>query len=276
MFLPWLLSGLVSCAGFSAERPRFSQLTPLPPTTKNLEALETHFSQSSAFVRGEVDQENILEALLKYADLAIENQKRRIKEKKYEDAQKSLGKWFQMASDLAYEEATLKGLYASSQIRSRFLAQIDQWADLQTDGQWVTTLRKWLLGASAPWPIDRVVVSEGKRIANPVLFPTIDMAARLLQKNPYQSLEKALKGKPGAESSKIVELRQVWQEKDVTAMREELTRLSRLKVRLSAIEYEQKQGKAPLSGQDLVKAGLLPSMPLDYQTGRPMDLGKQK
>lgn len=271
----FLLCGTLGFVGFSAERPRFSELASLPPTTKKLEALESHFAQSSAFVRGEIDQEKTLDGLLKYADFAIENQQRLVGQKKYIEAQGSLSKWFQMAADLAYEESTLKGLSTSAQIRALFLTKIEQWADVKTDAIWIASLRQWLVRASAPWPVDRVIVSEGKKIANPVLFPTIDTAARLLQKNPYQSLEKALKGKPGADSSKIVELRKVWEEKDVTAMREELTRLSRLKLKLAAVEYEQKQGKAPLSGQDLVRAGLLPALPIDYQTGRSMDLGKQ-
>lgn len=267
----------VSCVvAFAADRPRFSELATLPPTTKKLKALEAQFAQSAAFVRGEIDQEKTLEAVLKYAEFSLEKQRDLVKEKKYSEARKSIANWFQMASDLAYEEATLQGLYASQKIRHVFLLQMDQWANAKSPLEWVTELRQWLLSASAPWPVDRVVVGEGKRVANPALFPTIDTAARLLQKNPYQSLEKVLKGKPGADSKDLIEVKKVWQDKDVAAMREELTLMSRLKLKLAAVEYELKQGKSPEVGQDLVKAGLLSALPIDYQTGRPMTLENLK
>ena len=267
---PFIL--LICFALIAAERPRFSELAKLPPTAKSLQILEGHFAQSAAFVRGEIDDPKNLEAVIKYAELSKENQKVSVKIKKYVEAQESLSKWFQMAADLAYEESTLQGLYASQKIRAVFLSQMEVWADVKTDKEWLAKLGRWLDLASVPWPVDRVVVGEGKRLANPALFPLVDTAARLLQKNPYQSLEKVIKGKPGAQSQDAARLKEIWQDKDVSAMREELSRISRLKLKLAAAVYQIKYGKPPQTGQDLVSDKLMRSLPIDYQTGRPMEL----
>src|SRR5688572_7888949 len=94
---------------FAAERPKFSEVAGLPATPEKLQKLEEKFATSEAFVRGEIEKPEVMDQLVTYAKFAVELQKLKLQTKKYDEAQVSLSRWFQMAADLAYEEATPAG-----------------------------------------------------------------------------------------------------------------------------------------------------------------------
>ncbi len=132
--------------------------------------------------------------------------------------------------------------------------------------------RLWFLQLRAPWPIDRIFVSEAKRLLSPPMMPMAHVAAAAFQKNPYQTSEQALKKAKGSEATEAALLKQIWKEGDIAMMKAEMTRIGKLKLRLALAEFQLKnKGQAP-DAQALVKAGLIDQIPVDYTNGKPLDL----
>ena len=133
-------------------------------------------------------------------------------------------------------------------------------------------IRLWFLGLRAPWPVDRVLVTEAKRLLKPPMVAVAQSAAKSYQKNPYQTSEQALKKVKGGDSDEAALLRQVWKESDIQIMKTEMNRIGALKISLAQSEYQLSFGKAATSVAELVQAKLLDSAPMDYFTGQALGL----
>lgn len=240
---------------------------------KNKAQLQGAFGQAKSFVRGEIEDEKNLSGLITYVQLAILEIHLLAQKNDFPQVQKNLESWFSFAADFPYEESSLVGLRASSVVRSFFLDELERLQSSKLDflaGQ--NSFRKWLSGVRAPWPVDRMVVSESKKIMGERSMKTVEKLAQALQKNPYQSSEKLLVNKETLSSKELEVLRQLWRDSDIKLMKSEISRIGRLQLAFADRAFELINKKKPESVQDLIKAGLLERAPIDYETGKALTL----
>lgn len=241
--------------------------------TALLNSLEAEFLRSKSFERGRIEDEKNMNGLTMLLQLDLLRLRAFAKNQDWKLAQRVLEAWFQFAADFPYEESSLVGLRYSGVVRSLLL---DAMESLLTQYKLplaqVAEFRKWFLQVRAPWPVDRVVLSEAQRVLKGPYHSMAETVAKAYQKNPYQSAAVSLKSVKGKDSEGAKALKEFWRDSDIQSLKLEITRISKLKLRLAMAEYELQKKKRPASAQELVKSGLLDKVPLDYFTGRPLDL----
>jgi len=130
----------------------------------------------------------------------------------------------------------------------------------------------WVSQMRSSWPIDRVIITEAKKILTNKPMFTAQQMALLLQKNAYQTAEEALKKAQGPKTPQLKFLEKMWRTEDISAMKLEVHRLASLKIRFAKDVYIKKFAKNPVKIEDLVAVQLLAEVPIDYVTGRPFTL----
>jgi hypothetical protein len=245
----------------------------LKSNEKSLTQLLKEFDQSGNFVRGEIEDEKVLGGLMTYLQLSMVKARSDALQNRWAEVQKNLGSWFQFAADFPFEESSLVGLRLTGVIRSLLLDELEKMqAKFPAELAMNPEFRKWFLQVRAPWPVDRVLISEAKRLLKPPMMSVANAAAKAFQKNPYQTSAQALARVKGGQSESAEVLKKIWREADIEMMKAEINRIGKMKLRLAKNEFEAQNKKAPRTAEDLVKAGLLDRVPTDYFTGKPLDL----
>lgn len=234
--------------------------------------------ENVTFARAEIEDESVLNGLvgmLQLSLLRIHNWGATSTKSKSNlgRAKDEAGLWFQFAADLPYNEASLVGLKVTGVVRSLLIDELERLektrGDLMAqDELWLT----WMLQLRTPWPVDRMVLTEGRRIPHPPPPNLVERVAIKIQKNPYLSVAGALAQVPGAKPGDLDTFKNLWREQDMEGMKTEINRLQLLRLRLACRLYQHRQGAWPTSVQEIVKAKLLPAAPVDYLTGRLMAL----
>ncbi len=246
---------------------------------KNRKIRETtlrNFEAGTAFVRGEIEDEATLNAVIQLLQLSLIKVRKDVRSRQWKLAQKEIAAWFTFAADFPYEESSLIGLKVAGVIRSFLLDEIETMVknssdELAKDG----SLRVWFLKVRAPWPIDRMLTSEARRALPPALLGIAGKVAQNLQKNPYITAAEALEQVPGGKPKDLEILKELWKPSHIGDMKAEITRIGKLKMQLAANEYALKTGKKALHAEELVTAKLLDQVPVDYNTGKPMGISTQ-
>ncbi|MFN7825127.1 MAG: hypothetical protein ACK5P6_07190 [Pseudobdellovibrionaceae bacterium] len=237
-----------------------------------LSELEKVMLSSSSFVRGEIEDPELLNRLMEFFQQSVQQRKKDISEGKFPPAFQSTQAWFLFAADFPYEEASLVSLRTASVIRSLLFDELEKMNWSKMVSQVSPGQLQWIFSVRISWPVDRMIVSESKKHLPPALLGTVESLSKALQKNPYQSVEdwekKSKKTLP--ESANL--LKKLWKKEDYEALKEELNRLGRLQLAVASAFYTQKTGQSPKTSEDLLKAQVLPRIPTDYTTGRPMIL----
>ncbi len=232
---------------------------------------------NASFARAEIEDETVLSNLINLLQLSLlrmrhwaqasVNPKPNLSRIKDEASV-----WFQFAADLPYNEASLMGLKVSGLVRSLLLDELERTerkhgAAMVEDELWL----KWMLGLRTPWPVDRMILTEGRRMLGPT--PNlVEKVALKIQKDPYLSVEKALAQIPGEKPKALDLFKSLWREQDMDGMKTEINRLQVFRLRLACRLYEHRKGTWPTAVRQLVEAKMLPAAPVDYLTGRLMAL----
>ncbi len=231
------------------------------------------FDQSGSFARGEIEDEKTLSCTIQRLQLSLLESREAAFKKDWKRLQKNFQSWFLFAADFPYEESSLVGLRFTGVVRALLLDELEALQkkfSAEIAGQ--PAMRDWFLNVRAPWPVDRVLVTEAKRLLNPAMMPVAQAAASSYQKNPYQTSEQALKRVKGGEAQEADLLKQMWRDSDIQQMKTEMNRIGRLKIALAQAEYLKMHGKSPSQVSDLVQAKLLVTAPMDYFTGTALGL----
>jgi hypothetical protein len=232
-----------------------------------------HIGKSGNFIRGEIEDEKTLSAIVDLLHLSMLQARAASFESHWNEVKDQFQPWFQFAADFAYEESSLIGLRTAGVLRSILLDNLEALqSKFSAEMAESDALREWFLKVPAPWPVDRVLISEAKRFLNPLLMPLAEKAAAAYQKNPYQTVEQSLKNAKGSEATEARLLKEAWREKDIDILKTEVTRIGKLKLRLAVAAFEKKNQKKPESVQDLVSAHLMEQVPIDYFSGKALDL----
>jgi hypothetical protein len=227
---------------------------------------------SESFVRGEIEDEKVLNFITNFLQLSILKIRSDLKSNNGAEVGSEVTQWFNFAADLSYEESSLIGLRLSNVIRSLLLDELEtasrDYPKLLADsGSWLKALR-------APWPVDRVFLYESKRVLKPRSLMVAEKVTKAFQKNPYQTAEQILKKTPGGAGEDLEFLKSIWRESDLKAMKTEINRLGLLRARAADLHFEAVQKKQAAGWQDLRNQGGLEAIPTDYFTGRPMEWSK--
>jgi hypothetical protein len=99
-----------------------------------------------------------------------------------------------------------------------------------------------------------------------------EKVAAALQKNPYQSSEDVVKSLHAQDMDEAHYLNAMWKKSDIEMMKTEITRIGRLQLRLAVAVFEQRKHEMPKTSDQLVQAGLIDQIPVNYSTGKPFDL----
>ena len=247
--------------------------------SKNNKLMKLFYQQakeSKAFVRGEIEEEKVLNSIVQAVQLSILMAHKQLKEKDYLGAQDHFNGWLLFAADLPFEEATLVGLRVCGVIRSLLLdalekAEKDQLFEVVDQKKW-SAFQKWSLEMRSPWPVDRVVLSESRRVLGPKYMPTAEKVAVSLQKNTYQTSEFALANAVGRKGINMDFIKQIWREKDIEQMKTEVFRINAFQIRMAARSYEAVSGQKPKTIDQLVSEKFLPRVLINYRTGKPFSL----
>lgn len=240
---------------------------------KNGSNLLKHFEQSSPFVRGEIEDEKVLSGVTQWLQFSLVRGRELASQGKWSEVQKIWSDWFLFAADFPYEESSLIGMKFTGVMRSLLLDEVEKMQKKYSlEIAQRPEIRRWFLSLRAPWPIDRIFVSEAKRLLSPPMMSVANAAAAAFQKNPYQSSEQVLKKVKGGDAHEAALLKQIWKESDIAMMKSEMTRIGKMKLRLALAEFQIKNKGLTATPEALVKAGLIDSVPADYSTGKPLDL----
>lgn len=242
----------------------------------NLQALLADFDASVNFHRGEIEDEKTLNGLINYLQLSVLKMRSLAdenKKKSWQQLEDILKSWLQFSADFPYEEASLVGLRSISVVRSFLLDELEKMQEkYQADIAKNDYLRIQMMAIRSPWPIDRVVMTEAKKVLRTTPMQVAEKLAKDLQKNPYQTSEAGLKKLKGGSAKELEFLKEIWREKDIDLMKTEVNRIGEMKLKLAAGVFAAKFGKQPATVPELVSAGYLDRVPLNYKTGKPMEL----
>lgn len=238
--------------------------------------------ESATFLRGEIAEESCRQNLFKMLDLSLLRVRFAAQEKGQKMStrlgriKEELGLWFRFAADLPYNESTLLGLQFAGQIRSRLIDELERLEqqlgpEMSEDELWFT----WAMQLRTPWPIDRIVLSESRLLLNGDTKSLGERVAIKLQKDPYLSVERALKQISGKKQVKTQELEVLWTDQNIEQMKSEVNRLQKLRLKLAARLYLHRKGKWPADVQTLVKEKYFLAAPIDYSTGLAMQLPQE-
>jgi len=243
---------------------------------KALTDLEHKFSDSAPFVRGEIEDEKNMNGLMTYLELALLDVRFQADKKaaaKWSEIETHFRNWFTFAADFPYEEASMVGLKVTGVVRSLLLDELEKVQEQnKTEIAKADALRSWFLQVRAPWPVDRMVLSESRRLLKPPMMKIAEKVATSLQKNPYESSEDVVKSLHAQDMDEAHYLNAMWKKSDIDMMKTEITRIGRLKLRLAMAEFEFKKGEKPKTADQLVQAGFLDQVPVNYSTGKVFDL----
>ena len=235
--------------------------------------LQKSFQGSESFVRGEIEDEKVLSGVIGWLQLSLIKARSDAFQNHWADVQNNLANWFLFAADFPYEESSLVGLRTVGVIRALLLDEAEKLqSKFSTEIARNSDFRKWFLQIRAPWPVDRLMITEAKRLLKPPMMSVATAAAKAFQKNPYQTSAQALAKVKGGQSESAELLKQIWRDSDIQMMKTEITRIGKMKLRLAKAEFELQHKKAATSAQELVTAGLLDQVPIDYVTGQPLNL----
>jgi hypothetical protein len=243
---------------------------------KMLTELERKFSDSIPFVRGEIEDEKVMNGIMTYLELALLKVRFEAQQKKpmsWSKIQAQWQAWFTFAADFPYDEASMVGLKVAGVIRSLLLDEMEK---LQTQHQdeiaAADAFRSWFLQVRAPWPVDRMVLSESRRLLKPAMMKIAEKVALALQKNPYQSSEDVVKSLHAQDMDEAHYLNSMWKPAEIELMKTEITRVGRLQLRLAAAVFAHKKSAPAKSVDQFISAGLLERAPVNYSTGKPFTL----
>lgn len=240
---------------------------------KQLTEIERNLQESSRWTRGEFEVQADLDRFITLFQSHLLYCRHIAMQKAPKEQVLRWQWWTNYSADLAYNEASLIGLRLSSVLRNLVLDEVERLSPEQKKHFAETPeLMNFLVQIRAPWPIDRVVLSEGKRLAPPQAQRVVAELAQALQKNPYESMESIMGRVKGGASESMLFLRDFWTDKEISRMKAELNRIGRLQIDWAQVVYKAKTKQEATTAQDLVGAGLLPRVPLDYATGRTMSL----
>lgn len=243
-----------------------------------LEKLKKYVADSEAFVRAEIDDENVYKGLLEFQRNTLKNDALLLTQKKYPQVKEDLSVWINFAADLSYEEASYKGLKLCNELRLAIFDFIDGYVALKLpeimkqDELWLP----WSLNIRIPWPADRVIMTEATRLKSPKAQFTARQIVASLQRNPYQTCAEALTKAQGPKTLELKELEKFWTAKELTQMKTEVNRLSRIQIRFALALYQNRFGTPAKSLDVLVQNKLLPQVPLDYLTSKRFTLAQVK
>lgn len=248
-------------------------------SSANLDELEQKMLNSQSFERGAWDNETVRTQIFEVFQWALLRARLKLEAGDFAGTQKIWGAWFRGAADWPFEEATIEGMLSSVKIRSQLLDEVEnsylKFAENQSHQKTLgsfTDFKKWFLGLSYTWPMDRIIIAESHKNLSSLFWPMADKVAKKFQKNPYQTAAEMLKKEKGTDSRGALKIKSFWTEKEIILFRTELTRVSKLKLRIAVKEFEIKNQKMPMSPQEIIKGGFLDQVPIDYFSGRPLDL----
>jgi hypothetical protein len=223
---------------------------------------------SSAFIRGEIEQEKLINTLTVFMQLALLQCRAEVLEKRDKACSSQVPLWFNFSADLVYEEGSLIALRLVHLLRSLWLDELE--SQYKKNPQFLSSTQDWIWSLRAPWPVERVFVHEGRKVLQPVELQIVEKIAKDYQQNPYQTAEQMLKKVPGGKLAGVEFIKKIWRAEDLEAMKIEINRMNVLRVRAAQSRFFQMRGKTAESFEDLVKAKLMTTIPVDYLTGRAM------
>jgi hypothetical protein len=227
----------------------------------------------ATFVRGEIEDPEVLTQLSRMVQLSALKMEASAVDKKFLRVKEEAAMWLTFAADFPYEEASLVGLRIASVIRSLIFDELEK-IEKQSGPEFLKDplYLAWVNGLRSPWPIDRVVLSEARRLLSGNSVKVAEKLSESLQKNAYQTADQILDSLPGGNAAGLEPFRAMWRSKDVEQMKTEINRIQAMRIRFAAVQWQLKNGLAADSSSDLVKSGLLDKAPIDYKTGQPMTL----
>lgn len=240
---------------------------------KKMTQLKNYFTSSESFVRGEIEDEKVLNNIIQYLQISLLQVRGHFVKNQDLQAKEELHAWLMFAADFPYEEASLISLRFANLIRSLVFDEIetiqkkwpDRWAKDELWFHWSQKIR-------ASWPIDRVVITESKKVLADRLLRSAQEVAMSLQKNPYQSIEVVLNSVRGGKAKELQFLKNLWRDTDILAMKTEVTRISAFHLRLARAIYEHRSSQKLTQLDELVTAKLIERVPINYLTGKPFEL----
>lgn len=190
--------------------------------------------------------------------------------------QKLASTWFYFLAEMAYQDPDSQTLSIIYQWRGLLLNEVylrvqnQEWNSCQQN----ESLR-WWRSQRFPSPVDRLLVSEMRRLAlSPKERAWMTKAVIALQKNPHKSLEEWLKSQNLFVTENLKKLSSAWSSNLVQQMQAELSTHQKVTLILMSREYFAKHGSWPKSQSDLVKTHYLTQVLVDPQTRKEHPLQK--
>ena len=232
---------------------------------------------SNPYLRGEIDEEKVLNNLLFAVQLSILKARVEVRQRQWTQVKLEMAPWFVFASDLTYDEASLISLRLANLVRSLLLDDLESMESLmqsQFSAKDLESWENWVTSIRSSWPIDRVLLTEAKKTMGGRALYTAQKVAAALQKNAYQTAAEALKEAPGPKPPELKQLETMWRDQDILAMKTEVHRFTALRIRLAKNLFVKNYSREPARIEDLVEKHLLASVPIDYISGRPFTLSE--
>jgi len=250
------------------------------PNTKLLQEWTDLISQSTSFTRGEITNPSVFDQIKALEDLSLMSIELTAREaKKSEElipVRTDAQLWINMAADLAYNEASRQGLIMAAHLRDPILNELEkmvsQKASLMAQSQQQGDWPSWFLSLRIPWPVDRMFLTEARQTLHPVSLNLAEKIAAKIQKNPYLSVEAAIRQIPGGKPHEVMALTNLWQESDMILMKTEMNQVQKMRLQVVSQVFLKRNGHLPGSVHELVSAHLLAQQPIDYFTGLPLGL----
>ncbi len=209
--------------------------------------------------------------------------------------------WFQFLAELAYEDSSAITLNSIGVARSLLLDELEllvfhKWLEFDVQQmQAIENFRQEFLLIRSPWPVDRMVLAEGRKFFKPSEQKIVDRLVAELQKNPYRSLEEILTTMGYKKDSPWMQFAGLWKVNNKENMQQEINRIGQLQLFWAFLKLAkskptptgmpsfkdqssflsiQKNMNWPQLEAQILNQKLMSRLPINYVTGKPMSLAE--
>jgi hypothetical protein len=232
--------------------------------------------QSANFHRGQLEDEKVLNQLTQVLQLSLLRLQTDFQQntKSTQSLQKESQRWLGYAAAVPFDEASLISLKWAHLVRSMVFDQLElalsKYPECGISSG--SDFLAWMNQVQVPWPLERILLTEGKRWVSGREVGKLEKLAMMVQKNPYLPLEETLRKIDPHPSENLLKLTVFWTKSDIDLLAEEMNRLQKMQGKLALAHYREKNKQEPKSVEDLVISKYLLQKPIDYRTGQAMSL----
>lgn len=177
--------------------------------------------------------------------------------------------WMRALTAMAFDESTSETMRWVSEQRSLYAGEmLAKMKSLPIATFRMDPLHQHLRQLKLPWPVDRIYLTESRKVLKPGAQLVANGLSGDLQKFPFKDLESLRRARRGVDASGLAALDLVYTLADVQLRQKEDDLFNEYRLRVARALFEKRQGALVKDLEQLKAAGLIDRVPIHHVSGQ--------